>query len=164
MVSPREYQEEHFVLKDAEYFDEVRRAVAWTSPIALFGTSGLAAHQRIESAQDFELRKQLAPERYSRYHLLIEILRLVTAVIPWLSISLIPFTIMSFDLSVKDISGVHIYALIGLILAIQSMYFLIAKFIQVAFWRLGSTAIRYWIGVSKNSRLDDSSSESDVPD
>jgi apolipoprotein N-acyltransferase len=164
MVYPRNYPEEHLVVKNAEYFDEVRRAVAWTSPIALFGTSGLAVYQRIESAQDFELRAQLSPKVYSRYRFQIEVLRVVTAIIPWLSILLTLISIMSLGLTAKDISGLHVYALIAIVLIVEFLYFLTAKLIQVALWRLGSKAIRYWSGVSGNSRLDDASSESDAPD
>ena len=161
MVYPIDYPEEPVVVKDAEYFDELRRAIAWTSPIALFGTSGLAVYQRIESAQDFELRKQLRAQVYSRYHSQIGVLRIITAVIPWLSIHLTQVFIMSLGLTAKDTSGLRVYGLIVLVLIVEIAFFLIAKFIQVVLWRLGSEAIRR-NGISSNSRLDDATSESDA--
>ena len=161
MVTPRSHPEENLVVKDAEYFDELRRAIAWTSPIALFGTSGLAAYQRIESAQDFELRKQLRAQVYSRYHSQIVFLRILTAVIPWLSIPLTQGFIMSLGLTAKDTSGLRLYGLIVLVLIVEILFFLMAKFIQVVLWRLGSEVIRR-NGISSNSRLDDTTSESDT--
>jgi hypothetical protein len=169
MVYPRNYPEENLVVKDAEYFDELRRAIAWTSPIALFGTSGLAVYQRIESAQDFELREQVNSEQlpaqtYSRYHSQIVVLRILTAVIPWLSIPLTQVYIMSLGLSAKDTSGLLVYGLIALVLIVEILFFLVAKFIQVVFWRLGSEAIRHRNGISSNSRLGNATSESDAPE
>ena len=164
MVYPKNSPEEHLVVKDAEYFDELRKAVAWTSPLALFGTSGLAVYQRIESAQDLELDKQLSAEVYSRYHSQFGILRIATAFIPLLSIPLALSSVIDLDLSAKMSSGLLIYALIAIFLVVEFLYFLIAKLIQVALWRLGSAAIRHWSGVSQNSRLRNASSKSDAPD
>jgi len=165
MVYPRDYPEEHVVVKDAEYFDELRRAVSRTSPTALFGTSGLAVYQSIESAQDLELREQLPAEVHKGYHSAFKRLRIATTLIPWVSL-LAPIGYINPSTSAlpaKGASGPHPYEPI-VALALGVLVFIIAKFIQLPVWRIGSAAIRHKYGISSNSRRGDATSESDVPD
>lgn len=161
MTHLRSSPEEHPVVKDAEYFNDLRKAVSWTSPTAIFGTSGLAMYRRIESAQDFELHKQLPREIYSRYHFLFWSLRILTAIIPWLSL-LPPAAFLSSALPLEGISETHLYELVVATLALGITAFIIAKVIQFLVWRAGSAAIRYMNGISRNSRIGDPTSESDL--
>jgi len=145
------------VVKDAAYFDELRRAVSGTQPIALFGTSGLAVRKSIECAQDLELSKQIelatdpdSRERlrtvYFRYHISTTILSYVTEALPWLSVLIIIILVNNVTKSLPK-STAHRYEVITALLIGSAAIFLIVKFIQVILWRLGSFTIRYLNGM-----------------
>lgn len=143
------------VVKDAAYFNELRRAVRGTPLIALFGTSGLAVHKSIERAQDLELSKQVQsatdPDRrerlrtvYSSYHTFTTALSYFTEALPWLSVLPIPILINS---AIKNLPKptTQRYEIIAALLAISAATFMVVKIFQVILWRVGSFAIRYWI-------------------
>ena len=146
------------VVKDAAYFDELRRAVKETTAIsALAGTSGLAVYKSIESLQDLELRKQVesvtdpnSRERlhivYSRYHSLIGALWYITGALPWLSAFIISVLIGNAAKGPLPWTT-HRYELIAIALGESALIFGGAKLIQFFFWRLGSSAIRYLNGI-----------------
>jgi hypothetical protein len=145
------------VVKDAGYFDELRRAVKGTQPIALFGTSGLAVHKSIECAQDLELRKQVesatdpdSRERlrtvYFRYHISTTVLSYVTEALPWLSVLIIAMLVSNVTRSLPE-ATTHRYEIITALIIGSAAIFMFAKAIQVILWRLGSFTIRYLNGM-----------------
>ena len=140
------------VVKDAAYFDELRRAFRGTCPIALFGTSGLAVHKSIECAQDLELSKQVEsatdPDRreqlrtvYSRYHIFTAALSYLTEALPWLSV-LIILTLINSAIRTLPKPTTELYGAIVAVLAGSAAIFMVAKILQVILWRVGSFAIR----------------------
>ena len=143
------------VVKDAAYFNELRRAVRGTPLIALFGTSGLAVHKSIECAQDLELRKQVEsatdPDRrerlrtvYSRYHIFTTALSYFTEALPWLSV-LIILTLINSAIKTLPKPTTERYEIIAAVLAGSAAIFMVVKILQVILWRVGSSAIRYGI-------------------
>jgi hypothetical protein len=145
------------VVKDAAYFDELRRAVKETKTSALFGTSGLAVYKSIECLQDLELRKQVEsvtdPNRrerlhvvYSRYHFSIGALQYITEALPWLSAFII-FILVKNTAESPLPWTTHRYELIAIALGKSVLIFVITKGIQFALWRMGSSAIRYVNGI-----------------
>ena len=160
---------ENEVVKDAAYFDELRRAVKGTPLIALFGTSGLAVYKSIDSAQDLELRKQVESvtdsnsrkrlyKVSSRYHFLITALRYVTGAVPWLSVFLIlDYVTNSFHY--PPASTTRRIELTAAVLAISIVIFTLAKVAQVILWRLGSFTIRYLNGMYTGRRALSKTSE-----
>lgn len=170
-------QAEHDVVRDAAYFNDLRRAVRWTPPTALLGTSGLAVYQRIESAQDFELQKQLESTRdselfrkrrttYTRYHYGIMALRIVTKALVWIFVPVIVASINSNAISNAEVSkNAPVLGFYGLLVAIFAegvALLIIAKIVQFIFWRIGSEVIRSVNGISGNSRLAITTSGSDL--
>jgi hypothetical protein len=153
-------QAEDEVTKDIGYFDELRRAVGWASPIALFGTSGLAMYQRIDSMQADELRKriesvqsdklraQLFSGAYDNYRFRVRLVR-YTAMGSFLLL-LLPLSFISSIFSGPAAHPYSYYLAVGLILAAELLLFVLAKAVQVATWRIASDtviqrqAIRVW--------------------
>ena len=86
-------------------------------------------------------------------------MRILTAAIPWLSIPLTSIFIL--PLSAKNPSAVGLYALIAFTLAVEFVWFVFAKFVQVFIWRTGSEAIRRRAGISGDPRLGDATSGPD---
>jgi len=138
---------ENDVVKDPAYFHELRRAIGWTSPIALFGTSSLAMYQQIESMQGAELQKRIEslkddkvrvrlPSRsYSGYENRVALVRfgaLGLFLLTWsgLVAQLVPLS-----------PQLTLYEAFGLILAAVAFSFLAGKVIQVFAWHVGSALI-----------------------
>lgn len=151
---------ENDVEKDVKYFDELRQAVGRTSPIALFGTSGLVVYQRIESIQDLELHKRLPGTDYRKYHSWVILLRFVTGLVPWLAL-IGAITVISSWANGLSLLGTFIEVTFWSII-----FFIVAKAVQVAVWRLVSfyvirrLTIRLWDGIRSTPKRTGSNPQS----